>query len=202
MENNLFPLQAKIQQHHRVLRFVQNPKIIWFTGLSGSGKSTLANQLELCLYQRHFKTYLLDGDNIRSGLNNDLDFSDESRMENIRRIGEVGKLFLDAGLIVLAAFISPFENDRQKVRQIVGADNLIEIFVDCPLSVCEQRDVKGLYQKAHARQILNFTGITSPYENPGCPDLTIQTHLHSVSDSVEILLNYVLPRIQSNLHNK
>lgn len=173
----------------------QKPRVIWFTGLSGSGKSTLATHLEVQLNAKNFKTYLLDGDNVRTGLNNDLDFSDHSRKENIRRIGEVSKLFLDAGLVVLSAFISPFEEDRHQVRAIVGPENFLEVFVDCPLEICEQRDVKGLYKKARLGEVKNFTGITSPYERPLHPDVVINTHLQSLNESLTLLIDYIAPRI-------
>lgn len=169
--------------------------MIWFTGLSGSGKSTLATHLEFQLYAQNFKTYLLDGDNVRIGLNKDLGFSDDSRKENIRRIGEVSKLFLDSGLVVLSAFISPFEEDRNQVRTIVGHENFLEVFVDCPLEVCEQRDIKGLYKKARAGEVKNFTGITSPYERPRNPDITISTHLQNVNESLTLLIEYIIPRL-------
>jgi adenylyl-sulfate kinase len=173
----------------------QNPKVIWFTGLSGSGKSTLATRLEVQLFKKNFKTYLLDGDNVRTGLNKDLDFSDYARKENIRRIGEVSKLFLDSGLIVLSAFISPFEEDRNLVRQIVGSANFIEVFVDCPLDVCETRDIKGLYKRARAGEVKNFTGISSPYERPLNPDITVSTHLQSIEESLNLLLHSIIPRV-------
>jgi len=173
----------------------QNAKLIWFTGLSGSGKSTLATHLEYQLFHQDFKTYLLDGDNIRTGLNKDLDFSDNARKENIRRIGEVAKLFLDSGLIVLSAFISPFEEDRSNVRNIVGKDNFIEVFVDCPLEICEQRDIKGLYKKARLGEVKSFTGIHSPYEPPVHPDITIPTHLQSLEESLEKLINFITPQL-------
>jgi adenylyl-sulfate kinase len=171
--------------------------MIWFTGLSGSGKSTLAVQLEAQLHALGYKTYLLDGDNIRSGLNKDLNFTDEGRMENIRRIGEVSKLLLDAGVIVLSAFISPFNADREQVKSIVGADAYIEVFVDAPIEVCEQRDVKGLYKKARAGEVKNFTGIDSPYEAPQHSDVHIPTHKLSIDQSIETLLNYLSPRIKA-----
>lgn len=193
--NNLFPFESKITKADRYRLLNQKPRVIWFTGLSGSGKSTLATHLEFQLYAQHFKTYLLDGDNVRTGLNNDLDFSDHSRKENIRRIGEVAKLFLDSGLVVLSAFISPFEEDRSQVRNIVGAENFLEVFVDCPLAVCEQRDVKGLYKKARLGEVSNFTGISSPYERPLHPDITINTHLQSLDESLTLLLDYIVPRI-------
>lgn len=173
----------------------QRPKLIWFTGLSGSGKSTLAVQLEAALHAKGFKTYLLDGDNIRSGLNKDLSFTDEARVENIRRISEVCKLFLDAGVVLLSAFISPFQADRDQVRSIVGEDNYIEVFVDAPLEVCEQRDVKGLYKKARAGEVKNFTGISSPYEKPSNPDVVIATDKLNVEESIEALIKAIGPRI-------
>jgi adenylylsulfate kinase len=138
---------------------------------------------------------MLDGDNIRSGLTRDLSFTDDGRVENIRRIGEVSKLFLDAGIIVLSAFISPFKDDRDQVKAIVGAENYIEIFVDTPLEICEQRDVKGLYKKARAGEVKNFTGIDSPYEVPANPHVRIPTHQMSVNESLNLLLNFVKPRI-------
>lgn len=173
----------------------QKSQLIWFTGLSGSGKSTLAVGLEKKLFDKGFKTYLLDGDNVRQGLNKDLAFDDAGRKENIRRIGEVANLMLDAGTIVLSAFISPFKADRALIRELVGSDNFIEIFADCPIEVCEQRDVKGLYQKARSGAIKNFTGIDSPYEIPVNPDLIIKTHELSLEDSLDLLLNKILPRI-------
>ena len=193
--NNLFPFDSKITKADRFRLLNQKPRVIWFTGLSGSGKSTLATHLEFQLYAQNFKTYLLDGDNVRGGLNKDLDFSDDSRKENIRRIGEVSKLFLDSGLVVLSAFISPFEEDRNQVRTIVGRENFLEVFVDCPLEVCEQRDIKGLYKKARAGEVKNFTGITSPYERPRNPDITISTHLQNVNESLTLLIEYIIPRI-------
>ena len=193
--NNLFPFDSKITKADRFRLLNQKPRVIWFTGLSGSGKSTLATHLEFQLYAQNFKTYLLDGDNVRGGLNKDLDFSDDSRKENIRRIGEVSKLFLDSGLVVLSAFISPFEEDRNQVRTIVGSGNFLEVFVDCPLEVCEQRDIKGLYKKARAGEVKNFTGITSPYERPRNPDITISTHLQNVNESLTLLIEYIIPRI-------
>lgn len=173
----------------------QRALLVWFTGLSGSGKSTLAVQLEAHLYDLGIKTYLLDGDNIRAGLNKDLTFTDEGRVENIRRIGEVSKLMLDAGLVVLSAFISPFQSDRDQVRNIVGEENYVEVFVDAPLELCEQRDVKGLYKKARAGEVKNFTGIDSPYEVPQHPDIVIETGKLSVDESISRLLRYIEPRL-------
>jgi adenylylsulfate kinase len=192
---NLYPIQTKVSKNQREQLLQQRARLIWFTGLSGSGKSTLAVQLEAQLFARGFKTYLLDGDNIRTGLNRDLSFTDEGRVENIRRIGEVSKLLLDAGVIVLSAFISPFKADREQVKAIVGSSNYIEVFVDTPLEICEQRDVKGLYKKARAGEVKNFTGIDSPYERPESPDLVIKTETLTVEQSVERLLNFVLTKI-------
>ncbi|MFZ6009062.1 MAG: adenylyl-sulfate kinase [Bacteroidota bacterium] len=193
--NYIYPIKTKVDSAQRQTLLGHKPKLIWFTGLSGSGKSTLAVQLEAQLFDLGIKTYLLDGDNIRAGLNKDLSFTEEGRVENIRRIGEVSKLFLDAGLVVLSAFISPFKADRDQVKQIVGEGNYIEVFVDTPLEVCEQRDVKGLYKKARAGEVKNFTGINSPYEVPEAPDVRIQTHQLSVDESLNLLLKYVKPRI-------
>lgn len=193
--NHIYPITTKVSKAQREELLSQRAVLIWFTGLSGSGKSTLAVQLEAQLYARGFKTYLLDGDNIRSGLNKDLSFTDEGRVENIRRIGEVCKLFLDAGVIVLSAFISPFRADREQVQNIVGSGNYLEVFVDAPLEVCEQRDVKGLYKKARAGEVKNFTGIDSPYEQPENPDVHIPTHQLAVEQSIEKLINELLPRI-------
>jgi adenylylsulfate kinase len=196
---NLFPIQTKVDSSKRHQLLNQKPLLIWFTGLSGSGKSTLALQLEAELCDRGFKTYLLDGDNIRTGLNKDLTFTDEGRVENIRRIGEVGKLMLDAGLVVLSAFISPFEADRNQVKSIVGQENYFEVFVDTPLEVCEQRDVKGLYKKARAGEVKNFTGIDSPYERPRSADIRIETDNVSVEEAVQKLFRLIEPRITYKL---
>jgi adenylylsulfate kinase len=193
--SNIFPIQTKVSQAQREQSLGQRAKLIWFTGLSGSGKSTLAVQLEAVLFSKGYKTYLLDGDNIRAGINKDLSFTDADRIENIRRIGEVSKLMLDAGVIVLSAFISPFQSDRDQVKKIAGAENYVEVFVDTPLEVCEQRDVKGLYKKARAGEIKNFTGIDSAYEIPKNPDIIIQTHLLSVDDSLALLLSGIEKKI-------
>lgn len=170
----------------------QKSAIIWFTGLSGSGKSTVANALEQKLHGLYFRTYLLDGDNVRHGLTNDLGFSDHDRQENIRRVGEVSKLFIDAGVMVLATFISPFLNDRGRVRNLVRRREFVEIYIKCPLDICEQRDVKGLYKKARAGEIKHFTGIASPYEEPDNPELTIDTSKLNIEESVDEIINYLL----------
>jgi adenylylsulfate kinase len=196
MASHLYPIKSKVSKEERSSLLKQKPCLIWFTGLSGSGKSTLAIQLEARLHSMGYKTYLLDGDNIRTGLNKDLSFDDEGRVENIRRIGEVSKLFLDAGIIVLSAFISPFNADREQIRKIVGKDSFVEVFVNAPLEVCEQRDVKGLYKKARAGEVKNFTGINSPYEIPTGADLTIHTHEKSIEEAVEMLLNVVKRKIE------
>jgi adenylylsulfate kinase len=164
---------------------------IWLTGLSGSGKSTIAVDLEKRLAERGVRTYILDGDNIRHGLNKNLGFSPEDRTENIRRIGEVAKLFTDAGIVALTAFISPYRADRDQVRKIMGDGDFIEVHVDCPVEVCEQRDVKGLYKKARAGEIKEFTGISAPYEAPEKPELTIKTAGQSVEDSSKQILGYL-----------
>jgi adenylylsulfate kinase len=193
--NHIYPIKTKVSKEQREQLMEQHASLIWFTGLSGSGKSTIAVQLEAQLHNLGYKTYLLDGDNIRAGLNKDLTFTAEGRVENIRRIGEVSKLLLDAGVIVLSAFISPFQADRRQVKEIVGAQNYIEVFVDAPLEVCEQRDVKGLYKKARAGEVKNFTGIDSPYEAPTNADIVLQTGALSVEESVGRLMEVVIPRI-------
>jgi len=194
--DHIYPIKTKVNKLQRQERMNQHATLIWFTGLSGSVKSTLAVQLEAQLHNLGYKTYLLDGDNIRAGLNKDLSFTDEGRIENIRRIGEVSKLLLDAGIIVLSAFISPFQADRDQVKEIVGAQNYIEVFVDAPLEVCEQRDVKGLYKKARAGEVKNFTGIDSPYEAPSHADVVIPTGSLSIDESIGKLMEFILPKIK------
>jgi adenylylsulfate kinase len=164
---------------------------VWLTGLSGSGKSTIAVDLEKRLLERGVRTYILDGDNIRHGLNKNLGFSPEDRTENIRRIGEVAKLFTDAGLVAITAFISPYRADRDQVRALMQAGDFIEVFVDCPVEVCEQRDAKGLYKKARAGEIEEFTGISAPYEAPAKAELTINTAGQSVEESAKQILTYL-----------
>jgi bifunctional enzyme CysN/CysC len=170
----------------------QTPRCIWFTGLSGSGKSTIANQLEQRLLAAHHHTYALDGDNVRHGLNRDLGFTEADRVENIRRVAEVARLMVDAGLIVLVSFISPYRSERDMARALFSDDEFIEVFVDTPLELCEQRDVKGLYAKARAGQLPNFTGISSPYEAPLQPEL----HLRTAEAPLEDLVAAVLKRIR------
>jgi adenylylsulfate kinase len=192
---HIIPHDHEIKLSNRIERLGNKPLLIWLTGLSGSGKSTIANALEKRLFGDRFQTYILDGDNIRSGLNKDLGFDEQGRVENIRRIGEVARLFVDAGTIVITAFISPFERERELVREIVGGDNYFQIFVDCPLEECEERDVKGLYQKARNGEIKNFTGIDSPFERPLHPDLIVNTVKSSLDDCVDQIFNQVIKRI-------
>ena len=165
--------------------------VLWFTGLSGSGKSTLAHAVEEELFRLNCKTIVLDGDNVRHGLNSDLEFSDKDRVENIRRIGEVSKLFVNAGVIVLTAFISPFKKDRLRVRNQHETNDFVEVFCSCSIEVCESRDVKGLYKKARNGKIKNFTGISSSYENPSNPEITIHTGKDNVKNSVKKIIQYL-----------
>jgi adenylylsulfate kinase len=183
--------EPTIKRSHREALNKHKGMILWFTGLSGSGKSTLANALEEKLYSLNMKTYVLDGDNVRKGLCNDVGFSEKDRVENIRRIGEVSNLMMDAGLIVMSAFISPFRSDRRIVRKLVKKDHFIEIFVDAPLDVCESRDVKGLYKKARTGEIKDFTGVSSPYERPEKAELTINTDDNSIENCIEMILDYL-----------
>ena len=173
----------KLNDHHSV--------VLWFTGLSGSGKSTLAHALEEKLYQKGCRTFVLDGDNVRHGLNSNLDFSESGRTENIRRISEVSKLMLESGLIVMTAFISPFNKDRNEARKLISNDDFIEIYCKASLEICETRDVKGLYKQARAGEIKNYTGIDSPYEIPENPELIIDTDNQGLEDSVSTILSFL-----------
>ncbi len=188
---HIIPHQHEIDAKDRAELNGHSGKVIWFVGLSGSGKSTLASNLERRLFEEGKHTYILDGDNIRSGLNSDLDFSDAARIENIRRISEVAKLMVDAGLIVLTAFITPFQEEREKVKALIGKENFVEVFVNCPIEECEKRDVKGLYAKARRGDISNFTGISSPFEEPQNPDVEVPTHLMSIDEGVGKVLEYL-----------
>jgi len=172
--------------------------LLWFTGLSGSGKSTLANLVEIALYQQGISTCILDGDNIRQGINKDLSFSPQDRSENIRRIAEISTLMLDAGVITLAAFVSPYVKDRNQVEQIVGADNFIKIYVNTSLEECERRDVKGLYKKARSGEIKNMTGVSAPYEAPVNPDLEVITDGHTIEESVQTILEFIDKKLKLN----
>ena len=191
----LYPLEETINRNQRISLMNQKPFVIWLTGLSGSGKSTIAVSLEKKLHEKGFKSFLLDGDNIRTGLNKDLGFSESDRKENIRRIGEVCKLMHDAGLIVIASFISPFKSERDFVRSLLPANNYVEVFVNASLESCEARDIKGLYKKARKGLISEFTGIDSPYEVPLHPDLTLNTDKESEDESLIKILEFILPKI-------
>jgi adenylylsulfate kinase len=168
--------------------------ILWFTGLSGAGKSTLAHAVEEHLHQIGCRTFVMDGDNVRHGLSADLDFSEESRIENIRRVGEAAKLFLEAGMIVLTAFISPFRSDRARARNLVPHGEFLEVYCSCPLNVCEKRDVKGLYKRARAGEIKDFTGVSSPYEEPIAPELAVDTGVLPLEDSVTRVIDMLVER--------
>jgi adenylylsulfate kinase len=188
--NNLHKYAYRIDKSIRQQKFGHLSPVIWFTGLSGSGKSTLANALESKLFELGYKTYVLDGDNVRMGLNKDLGFSDNDRKENIRRIAEVANLFSDSGTLTLTAFISPFIEDRKIARDIIG-DNFIEVWVKADLDTCEVRDPKGLYKKARLGEIKNFTGIDSPYESPENPELIIETDKLDIEQSIEIIIEHL-----------
>lgn len=172
--------------------------VVWFTGLSGSGKSTLANKLEEQLFAQGIHSYVLDGDNIRQGINRDLNFTEEDRTENLRRIAEIAKLFVDAGIVTIAAFIAPLAAEREKIRSIVGADNFVEIYVSTPIEECEKRDVKGLYKRARLGEIPHFTGISSPYEAPKNPDLEIDTSKIEVEEAIVSILNVIEAKLKLN----
>lgn len=192
--NNIVWHNHQIIKEDRAKRTSQKSFILWFTGLSGSGKSTIANALEEVLFNNGNFTYLLDGDNVRHGLNKDLNFDDKSRVENIRRVGEVAKLFVDSGLIVLTAFISPFQSDRELVKSLVDEGEFIEVFIDTPLEVCESRDPKGLYKKARAGEIKDFTGIDSPYEAP----VNTQIHIKNKNISIEKACKQIVSHLIEN----
>jgi adenylyl-sulfate kinase len=195
MNENVIRHTHPISKSDRLKNNGHQAKVIWLVGLSGSGKSTLAGNIEAILHQKGYKTYLLDGDNVRLGLNNDLGFSSTDRTENIRRIAEVARLFNEAGIIVLSAFISPLAADRAQAQRLIGSENFIEIFIDCPLHVCEKRDVKGLYAKARKGLIPNFTGIDAPFENPKQPDLTVNTETDPPELSLKKLLDFIEPKL-------
>lgn len=186
--------QATINRQDKEQRNGHKAGVIWFTGLSGSGKSTLAHALEARLFELGCNTHVCDGDNIRHGLCGDLGFSPEDREENIRRIGEVAKLFVEAGVIALTAFISPYRSDRQRARALVAEGDFLEVYCRCSLGVCEERDVKGLYKRARAGEIKEFTGISAPYEEPDSPEIVIDTDTHPVEDCVEQLLVFLRQR--------
>lgn len=192
MKTSTIPAEPqKISRSQREAHFQQTGTILWFTGLSGSGKTTLSIALEQTLFQRNVLVTILDGDQVRSGLNQDLGFSAKDRKENIRRIGEVAKLLANQAFLVVVAFISPFRQDRDLIRQSVADGRFIEVFIDCPLQVCEERDTKGLYKKARNGEISDFTGISSPYEPPISPDIHIKTAEHSVEECVGQMVEFL-----------
>lgn len=195
--NNIYPIFDRMMTRgDKEALLGQHSLMIWFTGLSGSGKSTIAIALERELHQRGLLCRILDGDNIRSGINNNLGFSEADRVENIRRIAEVSKLFVDTGIITIAAFISPSNDIREMAADIIGRDDFVEVYVSTPIEECERRDVKGLYAKARRGEIKNFTGISAPFEAPEHPALTLDTSVLSLEESVHKLLELILPRIQ------
>ena len=191
MSNNITNHIYNISKELREKNNGHKSFLIWFTGLSGSGKSTLANLLELELHKNGISTYVLDGDNIRSGINKDLSFTPNDRKENIRRISEIAKLFVDAGIVTLATFVSPYEEDRQLVRTKIGVENFIEVYINASVEECKNRDVKGLYKKAELGEIKNMTGVNSPYEVPLNPDIEILTEKLTVEDSLHEILSYI-----------
>ena len=195
MTRNVQPQVFKATMNDRMKANGHKPLAIWLTGLSGSGKSTIADALEQKLLSERIHTYILDGDNMRNGICSDLNFSNEDRKENIRRAGEIAKLFVDAGTVVITSFISPFEEDRAKAKQTIGADYFLEVYINTSLAICEERDPKGLYKKVRAGEILNFTGISSPYEAPKQADLEIRTETESVNEAVEKIWEIVQPKI-------
>ncbi|GEN33901.1 MULTISPECIES: adenylyl-sulfate kinase [Aneurinibacillus] len=192
---NIIWHQTNVTKQDRQRKNGHKSAVLWFTGLSGAGKSTLANEVERRLYEKGLRTYLLDGDNIRHGINKDLGFTPEDRTENIRRIGEVSKLFVDAGVIVLTAFISPYRADRELARSLVEDGEFIEIYVKCAIEECEKRDPKGLYKKARAGGIPEFTGISAPYEEPESPELIIETDTRSLDACAEQVVEYLEKKI-------
>lgn len=199
MAENIYPIFEKmLQRKDREALLKQKGIMIWFTGLSGSGKSTLAIALEGELYKQGILCRILDGDNIRSGINNNLGFSEADRTENIRRIAEVSKLFVDCGIVTIAAFISPTHAIRRMASEIIGEDDFLEVYVSTPIEECERRDVKGLYAKARRDEIKEFTGISSPFEAPEHPFISIDTSRQSLADSVKVLLEAVSPKITGN----
>ncbi|HPE55656.1 MAG TPA: adenylyl-sulfate kinase [Bacteroidales bacterium] len=198
-EKHIYPVFDKIlQRSHKERLLNQRSKVIWMTGLSGAGKTTIAKHLDEALYKKGYVAQILDGDNIRSGINNNLSFSEDDRFENIRRIAEVSKLFMNCGIIIINSFISPTEQIRNMALDIIGKENFIEVFVNAPLEVCEKRDTKGLYAKARRGEILNFTGIDSPFELPEHADITVRTDQQSIEESVNQVLEFLLPLIQIN----
>lgn len=198
MKKNIIPHSYHISISDRRKLNKHNSFLLWFTGLSGSGKSTISNLVEQELYKKGIKTYSLDGDNIRKGINSDLTFAPNDRTENIRRIAELANLMVDAGLVVLASFVSPYKKDRESIRNIVKDENFVEIYINTSVEECERRDVKGLYKKARAGEIKNMTGISAPYEAPENPDIEIKTEKSSIEESVKKIVEYITPKLQLN----
>ncbi|MGH0595236.1 adenylyl-sulfate kinase [Bacillus pretiosus] len=194
MDTNITWHTASVSKDERRVKSGHHSFVVWFTGLSASGKSTVANAVARKLFEKNIGNYVLDGDNIRHGLNKDLGFSESDRMENIRRIGEVAKLFVDQGTVVLTAFISPFRVDRKQVRDLLAVDEFIEVFVKCPIEECEKRDPKGLYKKARKGDIKEFTGVDSPYEEPEQAELIVETHKYSIEECAEQIVKYLQER--------
>ena len=202
-ENNIFPIYDKLLDRHSKEQLLnQRSKVLWFTGLSGSGKSTIANGVENELHLMGYLTMLIDGDNVRAGINNNLGFSEADRKENIRRIAEVSRLFVHGGVITICCFVSPTEELRAMARGIIGKEDFIEIYVNTPIEVCEQRDVKGLYAKARRGEIRDFTGVNAPFEEPAHPEISLQAGNMSVYECVNIVLQQVLPLVSGNKRDK
>ena len=197
MKENIIPHNYQVDKIDRNKLNGHQSFLIWFTGLSGSGKSTIANALESKLFEKKIKTYTLDGDNIRKGINKDLSFSPEDRTENIRRIAEISRLFVDAGIVVLAAFVSPYRKDREAIKNIVGKNNFVEVYINTSVEECEKRDVKGLYKKARMGEIKDFTGVNAPYESPESPDIEINTEQLSVEQSVTKIINVINKKLKN-----
>ena len=196
MEENIISHNFQVSKSDRQASNKHKSFLLWFTGLSGSGKSTIANVVEQELFKLGIKTYILDGDNIRKGINKDLTFVPQDRTENIRRIAETANLMVDAGLVTLAAFVSPYKKDRENIKNIVKSVNFIEVYINTSLEECEQRDVKGLYKKARAGEIKNMTGISAPYEAPENPDIEILTKKKTVEEAVHDIMTYIKPKLK------
>lgn len=196
MQENIIKHQFLVNKESRAQLKKHKSFLLWFTGLSGSGKSTIANAVEKALFDEGIHTYTLDGDNVRKGLNANLSFSPDDRTENIRRIAEVANLMVDAGIVTLASFVSPYIKDRDDVKHIVGSDNYIEVYVNTPIEECERRDVKGLYKKARAGEILNFTGINAPYEAPRNPDIEINTTAMTIEESTSFIISKIKHKLK------
>ena len=195
-ENHIQTLRGSVTRKEREQLLHQNARVIWMTGLSGAGKTTIAKRLESELFLRGFTAYILDGDIIRAGINNNLTFTEDDRIENIRRISEISKLFIDSGIIAINCFISPTDAIRLMAKRIIGSENFVEVYINAPFEVCEKRDVKGLYSRARKGEIKDFTGIDSPFENPKHPDIEVRTDLTSIEDSVKQIIDFIQPIIE------